>query len=287
MSQDKIYFQIADSIDFLCRHYLENPSLAEVAQQADLSEFHFQRLFREWVGISPKRFLQCLTLQDVRARLLEGMPVLDVACSVGLSSTSRVHDLVLVGAGVKPRQLQLEGESLQLTWGVGHTPFGLCVAAHSGWGLTTLLFVEDAQEGEAAIRLDWPRAMLQRNDVLAQHWLDQAFRPQTLQHASHLLLHVRGTNFQLKVWQALLAIPDGRLATYGMLAQSIGSEKAARAVGQAVGSNPLAVLIPCHRVINGSGIVGHYRGGAERKRALLAWESALHETPEVSVTVPG
>lgn len=275
MNQDRAYFQIAESIDFLCRHYPENPSLAEVAQQAAMSEFHFQRVFRERVGISPKRFLQCLTLQDVRARLLEGMPVLDVALSSGLSSTSRVHDLVVSGAGVRPRHLQLQGESLTLTWGMGYSAFGLCVAAHSGWGLTTLLFVDDEIEGERCVRHDWPRARLLRDDGLAQQWLDQAFRPAALQDPASLLLHVRGTNFQLKVWQALLGIPEGRLATYGMLAQCVGSQKAARAVGQAVGSNPLALLIPCHRVINGTGIVGHYRGGAERKRALLAWEGAL------------
>ncbi len=278
MYQGKTYLQMVESIDFLCKHHTENPLLADVARRAGLSEFHFQRVFREWVGISPKRFLQCLALQAVRTRLLTGMPVLDVALDSGLSSTSRVHDLVLSGAGVKPRHLQLQGESLVLTWGMGYSPFGLCVAAHSDWGLTTLLFVENEAEGEQCVRADWPRAQLQRDDHRAQGWLDQAFRPASMRDPASLLLHVRGTNFQLKVWQALLSIPEGRLASYGMLAQGIGSEKAARAVGQAVGSNPLALLIPCHRVINGSGVVGHYRGGTERKRALLAWEEALSST---------
>lgn len=277
MNQDQLYLQMARTIEFLCQHYQENPSLATLAEQAGMSEFHFQRVFRRWVGISPKRFLQHLALRDVRKRLMQGMPVLETALESGLSSVSRVHDLVLSGAGVRPRQLQLQGGHLQLTWGMGLSPFGPCVAAHSGWGLTTLLFVCDAGEGLQAVQQDWPRARLERNDAQAQQWLDQVFQTDTVTEAQELLLHVRGTNFQLRVWQALLMIPDGQLTTYGVLAHAVGSAKAARAVGQAVGSNPLAVLIPCHRVINGSGVVGHYRGGVERKRGLLAWEAARHD----------
>lgn len=277
MHQDKIYSQMAAIIDYLCLHYQENPSLAEIAARIGMSEFHFQRVFRRWVGISPKRFMQHLALQDVRERLLEGMPVLDASLVCGLSSSSRLHDLVLSTSGVRPRQLQLQGESLTLTWGMGWTPFGLCVAAHTGWGLTTLLFVEDETEGYDAVRQDWPKAELVRDDLRAQQWLDQAFLADCPADES-LLLHVRGTNFQLKVWQALLQIPVGRVTTYGVIADRIGSMQAARAVGQAVGSNPLAMIIPCHRVINGSGVVGHYRGGAPRKRALLAWEAALQQT---------
>lgn len=277
MNQEKTYSQMAQSIDYLCRHYQENPSLSVLADKAAMSEFHYQRVFRRWVGVSPKRFMQHLALRDVRARLLEGMPVLEAALASGLSSPSRVHDLVLAGAGVRPRQLQLQGDSVTLTWGVGISPFGLCVAAHSGWGLTTLLFVEDDTQALQALGQEWPLAQLVRDDAQAQQWIDQAFVLADSADGKQdqpWLLHVRGTNFQLKVWQALLMIPEGRVTTYGELAHSVGSPKAARAVGQAVGANPLAYLIPCHRVINGSGVVGHYRGGAERKRGLLAWESA-------------
>jgi len=277
MNQTKTYSQMAQSIDYLCQHYHENPPLSVLADKAAMSEFHYQRVFRRWVGVSPKRFMQHLALRDVRARLLEGMPVLEAALATGLSSPSRVHDLVLAGAGVRPRQLQLQGDSVTLTWGVGVSPFGLCVAAHSGWGLTTLLFVDDDIEALDALRREWPRAQLVRVDAQAQQWIDQAFAlstPSSDADGQPWLLHVRGTNFQLKVWQALLMIPEGRVTTYGELAHSVGSAKAARAVGQAVGANPLAYLIPCHRVINGSGVVGHYRGGAERKRGLLAWEAA-------------
>lgn len=277
MNQEKTFSQMAQSIDYLCQHYQENPPLSVLADKAAMSEFHYQRVFRRWVGVSPKRFMQHLALRDVRARLLEGMPVLEAALVTGLSSPSRVHDLVLTGAGVRPRQLQLQGDSVTLTWGVGVSPFGLCVAAHSGWGLTTLLFVADDIEALDALHREWPRAQLVRADAKAQQWIDQAFVLSDSSAATDgqpWLLHVRGTNFQLKVWQALLMIPEGRVTTYGELAHCVGSAKAARAVGQAVGANPLAYLIPCHRVINGSGVVGHYRGGAERKRGLLAWEAA-------------
>lgn len=274
MNQKKIYHQMAQSIDFLCLHYQENPSLGELAERAAMSEFHFQRVFRRWVGISPKRFTQHLALRDVRERLMSGLPVLEAAYESGLSSSSRLHDLVLSMDGVRPRQVQLQGETLGLIWGIGWSPFGLCVVAHSGLGMTTLLFVEDEAEALSALCQDWPKATLERNDLLAQQWVDQAFLTEANHCAEDLLLHLRGTNFQIKVWQALLLIPEGQLTTYGALAESIGSVKAARAVGQAVGSNPLALLIPCHRVINGNGVVGHYRGGAQRKRGLLAWEAA-------------
>ena len=164
---------------------------------------------------------------------------------------------------------------VMLTWGVAPSPFGLCVAAHSGLGLTHLLFVEDAVQAEALVRHDWPQARLGRDDEQAGNWIADAFSRD--RHSEAVSLHVRGTHFQLRVWLALLQIPAGGVVSYGALAASIDSPRAARAVGSAVGANPVAWLIPCHRVILGSGELGHYRGGAARKRALLAWEAAREE----------
>lgn len=276
MHQDRTYLQMAQSIDFLCLHYQENPSLTSLAERAAMSEYHFQRVFRRWVGISPKRFIQHLALRDAKACLMNGLPVLDAAYASGLSSSSRLSDLVLSADGVLPSALQQKGGKLALTWGVGWSPFGACLAAHSGIGLTTLLFVEDEGEAETLIGKEWSKAQLTRDDTQAERWIEQAFSMRAGKLPQDLMLHVQGTNFQLKVWCALLSIPPGRLTTYGALAEAIESPKASRAVGQAVGANPLALLIPCHRVINANGVVGHYRGGAQRKRGLLAWEASLY-----------
>lgn len=284
MNQDEIYRLMADSIDYLCMNYEQNPSLAFLAARSGFSEHHFQRVFRRWVGISPKRFIQHLALKEVKKHLMAGLPVLDAAYASNLSSGSRLNDLVLSAEGVRPGMLQQGGQALTLVWGVGLSPFGLCLAAHSGVGLTTLLFVDDDVEAETILRNEWPAATLRRDDDQALHWITQAFALPGGALPQELMLHVRGTNFQLKVWCALLSIPSGSLTTYGALAVTVGSPKASRAVGQAVGVNPVALLIPCHRVINGSGVVGHYRGGAQRKRGLLAWEQAAVDT-DASVNV--
>ena len=268
------YVLIEQAIDYLEHNAQRQPELSEIASAVGLSEFHFQRVFTRWAGISPKRFLQFVTKENAKQLLDRSENLLDTTYQVGLSSLGRLHDLFVTTEAVTPGQYKSRGSGLTIRYGLHPTPFGECLVGLTERGICHLGFVQDS-EGDAIDNLveDWQQAeMIEDYDATAP-LVEPIF---DLSRRAHhpLHVHLRGTNFQIKVWEALLRIPTGRVATYSQIASEIGQPTATRAVGSAVGHNPIAVLIPCHRVIRALGEFGNYRYGATRKKALLAHEFA-------------
>ena len=271
------YERIARIIRYLDDHHTEQPDLADLAARAGLTRFHFHRLFSNWAGVTPKAFLQCLTLAHARQLLRDGESVLTAAFETGLSGPGRLHDLCVHLKSASPGELKTGGAGWTLAAGFADSPFGTCLVAENPRGLCHLSFVETGGEEHAweYLQADWPGARLQRRNELADRMIRRIFFPSPgPQSRPPLRAFVRGTAFQVRVWSALLQIPPGQLTTYGRLAAALGCPAAARTVGSAVGRNPLACLIPCHRVIRESGVIGDYRWDRIRKRAILAWESA-------------
>jgi len=271
------YERIARVIGYLDEHHTEQPELAVLARQAGLSQFHFHRLFSTWAGVTPKDFLQCLTVAHVKELLRNGGSVLNTAMEAGLSGPGRVHDLCVTLEAASPGELKAGGEGWKIVFGFADTPFGRCLIGESPRGICHLSFVESRNDRAnlAELRQEWPRAALKRDDALAGRVAKRIFgRSHNGQSRTGLRAFVRGTPFQVRVWRALLQVPPGQLVSYGWLAKAVGQASASRAVGSAVGSNPLACLIPCHRVIRETGVIGEYRWGAVRKRAIIGWENA-------------
>ena len=269
------YERIAQLIRFLGDRHIEQPDLATLAAHAGLSQFHFHRLFSSWAGVTPKAFLQSLTLAHAKELLREGGSVLDVALESGLSGPGRLHDLFVNLEAASPGEMKSGGAGWTISFGFADSPFGKCLIAESPRGICHLSFVEPDNNASdiAALRNDWPRAKWKRNDSAAERIASKVFsRPGVSRSRPTLRALVRGTTFQVRVWRALLAVQPGTLTSYGRLAESIGQPAAARAVGTAVGQNSLACLIPCHRVIRETGVFGNYRWGPVRKRAIVAWE---------------
>ncbi len=267
---------IINAIDYMVDHYLDQPSLDEVADVAGQSPFHFQRSFKRRVGISPKRFGQYLTVNHAKQLLDSRASVLDAALDSGLSGPSRLHDLFIACEAMTPGEYKEKGPSLLIRWGLHDAPLGRALIGATDRGICWLGFVENGDEDAtiAAFKQDWGLARLVRDDEATRPLAEAAFA--TNDNAKEpLTLVLRGTNFQVKVWEALLRVPQGAVTSYGDLASWIGQPTASRAVGSAVGNNPIAYLIPCHRVIRNSGAIHNYRWGPVRKRALLAWEAAL------------
>lgn len=303
------YERIAGAIDYIVANAEAQPGLEEVAAQVALSPFHFQRLFARWVGLSPKRFLQVITV-DRAKRLLAGdaLPLLDASETLGLSSTSRLHDHFVQLEAVTPGEFKAGGLGLTIRHGVGESPFGRAFIAWTPRGICALRFIDgDGDDsGDASVPSDsddsgqrggsshignsnngeaaaveslvnaWPRAALIADSAEAARLIARVFSRDGRSQAP-LSLHVSGTNFQIAVWRALLSIPEGRFAAYGDVARAIGKPRAVRAVGTAVGANPCAFLIPCHRVIRSNGEIGGYRWGVTRKHAINAWEAAASD----------
>ncbi len=267
------YDRIAAAIRHLDEHRHEQPALDDLAAAAGLSASRFHRLFSTWAGATPKDFLQCLTLSDAKDALLRGSSVLDAALDVGLSGPGRLHDLCVTLEAATPGEIKARGRGMEIRAGVADSPFGPCLIAGTTRGICHLSFFDDGGGHDAFGELDaeWPLATVSRDDAFAGKLVAGIFNPTG---GNTWKLHVRGTAFQLRVWRALLAIPSGDLASYAKLAALAGNPNASRATGSAVGSNPVSFLIPCHRVIRATGIVGNYRWGGARKRAMLAWESA-------------
>jgi AraC family transcriptional regulator, regulatory protein of adaptative response / methylated-DNA-[protein]-cysteine methyltransferase len=272
MSQSD-FSRCAAAIQFLAASVQDQPSLAEVAARAGLSEFHFQRMFTQWAGVSPKRFLQYLTLREAKGLLLESRSLLDTSLEVGLSSPSRLHDLFLTLEGMTPGQFKARARGLTLRWTEVDTPFGPALMAALEDRLCALSFLE-GNDGLAELQARWPLAALVQDTAGLAPMAASLQSRFTAGPRQPLALLLQGTPFQLKVWEALLTIPEGRVLSYGDLARTLGDPGAGRAVGGALGHNPIAYLIPCHRVIQASGALGDYHWGAERKRALLALERA-------------
>jgi len=272
------YRRIERAIRFLEANARRQPPLRQIAEAAGLSEFHFQRLFSRWVGISPKRFLQFLTKEHARRLLEQSRNVLEASYEAGLSGPGRLHDLFITCEAVTPGDVQALGEGLLISYGLHPSPFGRCLLAVTERGVCALRFVqEDEREPVSWLAKRWPRAELRRQPQRTAPYLPRVFPFRGSQAPAPLHLLVRGTNFQIQVWQALLRIPMGRAVSYEELARAVGSPRGARAVGNAVGSNPISFLIPCHRVIRKLGEFGNYGDGPARKKAILGWEAALLE----------
>ena len=274
--------RVAAMIRFLEENQRQQPDLEQLAAACGLSRSHFHRLFRRWAGVTPKDFLQCLTLEHAKQRLRESASVLDAALDSGLSGPGRLHDLFVTLDAVSPGQFKSGGEHAKISWGAAETPFGGCCIGWNTRGICHLAFLDSEKiSGEQADLLNaWPNAQFSRNDRGAKRWAKSIFHD-SHQRAAPLRAWVRATPFQLKVWRALLRIPEGCVTSYRAIADAIGEPNAARAVGAACGANPIGYLIPCHRVIRETGVVQGYRWGETRKRALLAWESTHSTTLKV------
>ena len=270
------YTVIESAIRYLEQHFRDQPELHDVARHVGLSEAHFQRLFRRWAGISPKRFLQFLTAEHARQLLRDSRSVLDVSYEVGLSGGGRLHDLMLNVVAATPGEVKNGGLGMQIDYGFHPSPFGESLLAVTQRGLCSLAFVQNDNREELLdeLRARWPHAELIESAAQTQSAARAAFGDS----GGQVTLFLKGTNFQIRVWEALLRVPAGRAVTYEDIAHTIGQPTAVRAVGAAVGQNPIAYLIPCHRVLRKSGVFGEYHWGSARKKALLAWESALYET---------
>lgn len=273
------YERIEKAIDYLKVNFRDQPNLEEVAREVYLSPFHFQRMFTDWAGVSPKKFLQFLSVEYAKGLLLENRSLLDTSLETGLSGTGRLHDLFISIEGMSPGTYKTGGEGLVIHYSFAETIFGDIIIASTDKGICHLSFQNDKKNGLETLVQEFPKAaFLQKTDILQQQALQ--FFSKDRSELSKIKLHLKGTPFQLKVWQSLLKIPLGNISTYAGIAGKIKNEKAVRAVGTAVGQNPVAFLIPCHRVIRSSGMTGEYHWGPARKNAILGWEAAqvsLHQ----------
>jgi AraC family transcriptional regulator of adaptative response/methylated-DNA-[protein]-cysteine methyltransferase len=276
------YARIEGSLAFIEQNIERRPGLAEAARSVGLSEFHFQRLFSRMVGISPKRYEQFLAKEKAKVLLDRSASLLDASYEAGLSGPGRLHDLFVSCEAVTPGEYKTGGEGLEIRYGFHSTPFGECLIAVTGRGVCGLSFVPPGGRAPAleSLAKEWRNARIGEDAAGTKRVAQRIFSgsgPRGWATAGPLPLLLRGTNFQIKVWEALLAIPPGSVTTYEAIARRIGSPGSARAVGTAVGRNPIAYLIPCHRVIRGTGELGGYRWGPGRKRLMLAWEEEREE----------
>ncbi|MFM5005424.1 bifunctional transcriptional activator/DNA repair enzyme AdaA [Aeromonas hydrophila] len=272
------YARIADAIRFIASQVARQPTLDEIAAHVHLSPFHFQRLFSRWAGVTPKRYLQVLTLERAKALLQESRPLLEVADTLGLSSGSRLYDHFVQLEAVTPGEYKQRGAGLVIDHGVHDTPFGQAFVALTPRGICNFSFLDDQapQTPLAALAQSWPEAELREAPSRTQNVINTMF-DSSKKADRPISLHVSGTNFQISVWRALLQIPPAKVVSYAQVASAVGNPKAARAVGLAVGANPVALMIPCHRVIQQNGKLGGYHWGETRKQAIHAWEAARYE----------
>jgi AraC family transcriptional regulator, regulatory protein of adaptative response / methylated-DNA-[protein]-cysteine methyltransferase len=263
--------RIAMAIEYISNHFREQPDLDEVAEKVNLSPFHFQRLFTEWAGVSPKKFVQYMSISYAKEILRENT-LLDVAYETGLSGSGRLHDLFISIEGMTPGEYKNGGENLLIRYSYDDSPFGKILIASTSKGICYMAFEIDEDSALQELHSLFPNAgFIHQSDIL--HQIALSFVKNYDRKDNKIKLHLKGTPFQLKVWEALLKIPPGRLTSYGTIARNINHPGASRAVGSAIGDNPVALLIPCHRVIQQSGIFGQYHWGATRKKAIIAWEA--------------
>ncbi len=269
------YQRIEQAIRYLEQNFQRQPELEEVAEKVHISPFHFQRIFTEWAGISPKRFLQFLTVDFLKDKLQETRNLIEAAESAGLSSQSRVYDLFTTLEAVTPQEYKQRGAGTRIDYGFHATPFGLCLIGVTERGICWLSFAETDQEPRLeleAMKQHWHNSVFHEDQALTQAFIEKIFSASPSTQKLHLF--VKGTNFQVKVWEALLRLQSGDVTTYQNIANSIQNPKALQAVGSAVGSNHIAYLIPCHRVIRKDGILGEYRWSPSRKKSIIGWEMA-------------
>jgi AraC family transcriptional regulator of adaptative response/methylated-DNA-[protein]-cysteine methyltransferase len=274
------YDRIATAIDYIKTHFKDQPDLNELAEKVHLSPFHFQRLFTDWAGVSPKKFLQYLSIGHAKSMLQDkGATLFDTAFETGLSGTGRLHDLFIGIEGMTPGEFKNGGEALSINYSFAESPFGEIIVASTPKGICYLAFTTDREQSLADLEAQFPNAHYRQTVDLIQQNALYIFS-QDWNSLSDIKLHLKGTPFQLKVWEALLNIPMGKLSTYGHISEAIGNPGASRAVGSAIGSNPVAFLIPCHRVIRSTGETGGYHWGGTRKKAIIGWEAAKTSLPE-------
>ncbi len=272
-TQQNIDFdRIAKAIEFMYEHYKTQPSLEEIAAHVHLSEFHFQRMFQAWAGVTPKKFIQYLSVENAKKLLKNNqLTLFDTANQTGLSGTGRLHDLFVKIEGMTPGEYKNGGENLEINYSWGENIFGKMLVASTSKGICYLAFGEEIERPLNELKELFPNAKLKEKlDDFQQSVL--RFFNQKWEKSEEIKLHLKGTQFQLKVWETLLKIPEGKLTTYGEIAEKIDNPKANRAVGTAVGSNPVSYLIPCHRVIRSTGVLGEYHWGRERKKAMIGFE---------------
>lgn len=272
------YARIERAIRFIEDNRLDQPGLDEIAAGIGMSPFHLQRVFTAWAGVSPKLFLRYVTLDHAREALMDASPVLDAALDVGLSGPGRLHDLFVTLEAATPGEVGAGGRGLDIRYGLHDGPFGRFLVAATERGVCRIAFEQEGEDQLETLADAWPNAGLIEDRAGTWRIAGEALAHGMTAGEPPIRLWARGTNFQIKVWEALLRVPAGRLVSYGGIARAVGNPRAGRAVGRAVGANPIAVLIPCHRAIQASGrFETGYRWGSARKRALIAWEAARRE----------
>lgn len=284
MDNSRHYQLVARAIRWLADHRSSQPSLEELAAAMCVSPHHLQRTFQAWAGVSPKQFLKSLTREAAIDSLIAGCNVLEASAEAGLSGPGRLHDLLITTEALTPGQVRTRGEGVSLEYGFDGTPFGEALVCWNDRGLSFLGFCDELGKAEALaqLRATWTNAAFSENQAEAGRWLIEVFAESREQP---LPVWLRGSRFQLKIWEALLAVPSASLVTYGALARYAGKPAAARAVGTALGANPLAWIIPCHRVIRQMGEFGRYRWGAVAKRAMIGMEASRRPLSGLRVPV--
>ena len=270
------YQRIEQAIHYLEQNFQSQPSLDEIAASVHLSKYHFQRLFKHWAGVTPTQFMHYLTVDYAKERLSQAQTVFDASLDAGLSSAGRLHDLFVTFEAVTPGEYKSRGAGVTIHYGFHPTTFGDCLLAQTSRGICALRFVEPDRRDDslAELKNEWPLATFVADMARAQVTVDRLFMPAKWDQAQPFHLYVKGTNFQVKVWQALLSIPQGAMVSYSDLAAYIGRPTAVRASAGAMAKNPIGYLIPCHRVISKAGYIHNYRWGSARKRAMLGWEAS-------------
>ena len=274
--QSADFHRVEAAIRFIAENFKRQPTLEQIAESVHLSKYHFDRLFKRWAGISPIQFLQFLTLDYTKQRLAASKSLLDASLDAGLSGPSRLHDLFVTFEAMTPGDFKKRGAGLAITYGFGDTPFGECLLATTRRGICYLGFTDRGQRAATTDQLlrTWPGAVFTEDSAAVGPPLRNIFSRRHHRPSQPFTLQIRGTNFQINVWRALLTIPSGSVVTYRDIAACIGRPPASRAVAAAIAINPVAYLIPCHRVIARSGAIHGYRWGSARKKAMVGWEAA-------------
>jgi len=276
--QSENYQRIEQAIEFICEHFKDPPSLDEMAASVNLSRYHFQRLFKRWAGVTPTQFTRYLTVEYAKGKLREAKSIFDTTLDAGLSSPGRLHDLFVTFEAVTPGDYKKRGADMEIQYGFHPTPFGTCLLGLTNRGICSMRFIspEGRESALTTLNQEWPRAHFVENQQSTQPILQRLFAP--LQEGKmrpfHLLL--KGTNFQVQVWRALLSIPPGTMVSYQDVANQVATTSAVRAVANAIAHNPIGYIIPCHRVISKAGHTHHYRWGDTRKKAMLGWEASQY-----------
>ncbi|HEV7736601.1 MAG TPA: methylated-DNA--[protein]-cysteine S-methyltransferase [Chlamydiales bacterium] len=265
------YQRIEKAISYINENFRQQPSLDEIAAQVHLSPFHFQRLFHEWAGVTPKKFLQYISLENSKQLLKQNLTLADTSFEAGLSGTSRLHDLFISIEGMTPGEFKNEGEALSIQYSFAETPFGDILIASTPKGICHISFADDPEKELELLHERFSKASFSQKTDMQQQAALQIFKKDWTD-LPQIKLHLKASAFQLKVWEALLKIPAGSVSTYASVANLIQSPQSPRAVGTAIGSNPVAFLIPCHRVIRSTGVIGEYHWGTSRKTAMIGWE---------------